>query len=122
LDTCVRSKEQRICLEQRLCLAFAKLTKVSVMTLSSHVAHEPEQLCEELKRLLLTAGFSASDLVEVKPAQVGGHARYLVTVATGKARFALSDALQQILHRPLLGGVWVLCMGDVDAIMDAQTI
>ena len=91
------------------------------MPLSSHVAPGPEQLCEELKRLFCNAGFPSSELVEVKPASVGGPARYLVNVVPGKPRFALAAALEAILHRPLLGGVWVLSLGDVDAIIEAQT-
>lgn len=89
------------------------------MESSSHVLHSPEQLCEELNRLLNNAGFRASDFVEVKPAPVGGPARYLVNVVQGKPRFALSDVLERILHRPLLGGLWVLPLDEVEAIFAA---
>jgi len=79
----------------------------------------PEGFREKLNRLLHNAGFQEPDLVAVQSAPFGGHARYVVSVVAGKPRFALADALEGILHRPLVGGYWVLQLAEVEMISAA---
>jgi hypothetical protein len=92
------------------------------MASSSHIFPSTEELLHELKRILVDAGFVESDLVAVQPAPFSGHARYVLSVKAGRARFALADALKAILHRPLIGGLWVLCLDDVEAILAVAPI
>jgi len=99
----------------------SRLPEMSAEKMASSVTVplSPEDFREKLKRLLHDAGFQEPDLVAVQSAPFGGHARYVVSVVPGKPRFALADALEGILHRPLVGGYWVLQLAEVEMISAA---
>jgi len=99
----------------------SRLPKMSAEKMASSVTVplSPEDFREKLNRLLHDAGFQEPDLVAVQSAPFGGHARYVVSVVAGKPRFALADALEGILHRPLVGGYWVLQLAEVEMISAA---
>jgi hypothetical protein len=89
------------------------------MASSVTVPLSPEDFRDKLTSLLHDAGFQESDLVAVQSAPFGGPARYVVSVVPGKPRYVLADALEGILHRPLVGGYWVLHLGEVEIISAA---
>ena len=89
------------------------------MASSITVPLSPEDFRDKLNSLLHDAGFQEPDLVAVQSAPFGCHARYVVSVVPGKPRVALADALEGILHRPLVGGYWVLHLADVEMISAA---
>jgi hypothetical protein len=76
----------------------------------------PRDVQAKLRRMLRDAGFKESELVQVASSPVGGHARYVVTVLSEKATFPLADAVERIIHRPLLGAHWVLYLEEARAI------
>jgi hypothetical protein len=84
-----------------------------------HPLPSPEDLHLRLKCILWDGGFRDDDLVQVASASVGGPARYVVTVLNDKVRCALADALERIIHRPLMGIYWIFCLEEVQAITTA---
>ena len=79
----------------------------------------PRDVQARLRRMLQDAGFKEGELVQVTSSSVGGHARYVVTVLSERATFPLADAVERIIHRPLLGAHWILCLEEVRAITAA---
>jgi hypothetical protein len=80
----------------------------------------PQDLQATLEQMLQDVGFSDGDLVQVATATLGAQVRYIVSVFRGNVRFALSDGLERILHRQLVGAYWILSLEDVQAITAAQ--
>jgi hypothetical protein len=81
----------------------------------------PQELRVKLEQILRDAGHQDNHLVQVSSAPVGGRARYVVNAMRGEARLTLTGALEQILHRPLIGAHWILNLDEVRTITAAES-